>query len=1245
MGKVKYTPAQADAIETRGQDLLISASAGSGKTSVLVERVIKEIAEDGLNVDQLLVITFTRLAASEMKQRIKKRLQDRVRELPKTDPKADFLRQQLAQLDTALISTIDSFCLDVIRRFYFVIDLDPDFSILTDSTQIELLKERAISDVESAYLESPDPAKKAAFEEFYDAFTGDSNANFPRDILLSLYNFAMAKPDYQKWLRELPKAYQVPSSDLADSNLWQEKIKPYLLEEVKTVISKLVHFISEADFEHEKFAKYQAQFLNCQNNLANFQEALEIDAPFDQQRDLLKASLIREKKPAKNKSIPEFIDESKEVQETINDFVTKAFTSFYASSNEEQKALMAKGEKISQTIAELEQAFIDRFRELKRGERMLDFTDMEQYAYDILNQDTSNGALAREYYQNRFKEIMVDEYQDTNALQDGLIARLKKSGENNLFMVGDVKQSIYGFRQAEPSLFIAKYRQYGADDSGTKKRIVFPENFRSSQPVTSAVNLIFNSILTADFGGIDYEAEGQLKFAAAYDPKMDLATGTEVIYQEKEKKGKQGYNSAADSDNGQDGDDSALDAGEISMIIARIQQLVKSGYQIFDPKTGDKRPVGYGDIAILTRSKTNNLEIKQEFDKYQIPLFVSDVPNYFQTFELTVIMSFLKIIDNPDQDIPLVAVLRSPIFNFTTTDLAKIRLVNKSISFYAALRTYSKIDDELGQRCREFLAMLQEFRDFAVNHRISELLWTIYEKTSFLEIVTAMPNGRQRRLNLTALYERASAYESAGFKDLYQFINFIARMRKNQKDLAQPVLSDNAEGSVNLMTIHASKGLEFPIVFLAGIGRQYNFKQDISGSYLLDSAGLGLAFAYPDDEPEYQADTLCKAWLKIEKKQKLLEEEARLLYVALTRAKQKLIMVMEIVPGKEGLEGLEQKWLGSLDRQKMTLMDKMKVNKPLDFLAPSLYQAKSLQKLSDKTIDDLTAGKEDPLLFVKFDSKNDSPVLPEAKEAQSENTELTTEEQQVLDSTERLFAFSDQQYPYLDASQTTAYQSVSEIKKAFADPIETELEDSHVTELRSANRYMQPIDTEPDFLNQNTGNAAEIGTASHLILQYYDYQAGTDLANLETGMDHLIKKGRLSKEIASQVDQEALQWFVTSDFAQQFRENPGNLYREENFASIIEPGTLFNDFSDFSGKILVHGTIDGYYVTENGIILFDYKTDHVNPNKLDQSIADLKNKYLGQLRLYQRALEQATGQKVLKKYLILLSCQQIVEVV
>lgn len=1202
-----FTKEQEKAINDRGHDILVSASAGSGKTTVLVERVLREILS-GTSVEELLVVTFTKAAAEEMKTRIKAAL---TKELAKPDADRRYLREQLNQVDTANISTIDAFCLEVIHRFYYSIGLDPSFSILTDQTQAALLKERALHEVEQKFLEQEDQD----FIHFYDNFAGDRNADSPRDLLLDLYDFAMAKPDYRDWLRNLPQAYET-SANIVESALWQRQIKPYILDSFGSMQDKLEAYLNTAYLEEKSFVKVKEDYSQFAQKLNNYLTAVENDADYDQQRTYLRACAFiggYSKRRKWDEAEQEFYRELQTFKAAAKKQIFNTFTSFYAADEQEQVATMQQAQKIVATISKAEIQLIDRFAELKRNENLLDYSDMEQVAYQILSQDTSNSQMAREFYQNKFKEILIDEYQDINALQENIIQQLKNEASNTLFMVGDVKQSIYGFRQAEPSLFLKKYHDFADSGNEKQERILLSDNFRSTKPVTQLVNHLFNSVMSSDFGGIDYRQEGQLVFGAKYYPES-LPQASEVIIHKKK--------------NGKDSDEDEVDASEIEVVLARIKQLKQEHFQVFDSKIGGLRDLKYGDIAILTRSRSNNLAIMQEFAQQNVPLFVTDAENYFQTFELTVMMNYLKIIDNPDQDIPLVAVLRSPLFNFNESDLAKIRIKNKNSSFYSALTSYVGVNDDLSKKCKDFLNQLGQLREFATTHRISELIWSIYERTNLLEIMTALPNGAQRRVNLEALYERAASYESAGFKGLYQFINFINRMRRSQKDLAQPLLTKEATDAVRLMTIHGSKGLEFPVVFYVGMQHRYQMR-DLNGDYVINPDGLGITLK----QEHYRIDSLVKAMGNVVKRRQLLEEEARILYVALTRAKQKLILVGDI----PGFDKKVKTWSTQLDRQgNLPLNQKIAATSPLSLIGPALaFDQQIAIKISDITSD---LDRSQPLLYVDF--AGDGPA-DEGDSPRSVSASTIADDSQsdlMTNTVKQLYQF---QYPFKDASETTAYQAVSEIKKAFNDPLEAELENAHL--LTSTNRYLQPIDTKPNFLYQTKFTGAEIGTATHLILQYYDY-TNQDENNLDQEIEKLIKQKKLNPDIVSSLKRDQIEWFVHSDFAQRFWQKPQNLKREVDFSSLLAAKRLFKNFSDPDAKILVHGTIDGYFIADNGIILFDYKTDHVDKTHLEKSIALIKEKYTGQLRLYEQALNSFSEQPVIGKYLILLDAKQAVEV-
>lgn len=1194
------TSAQEKAIHDHGKDILVSASAGSGKTTVLVQRVINEIIA-GTSVNQLLVVTFTKAAAAEMKERIKQQLSVAIKRYPQ---KRAYLRSQLNEIDTANISTIDAFGLDVIHRFYYAADLDPSFSVLTDETQTALLKERALKDVESNFLENNDKD----FIAFYDNFAGDRDADSAHDLLLDLYEYAMAKPNYSEWLKQLPLNYEI-KDNIVNSPLWQNQIKPYLKTTITDLKEKADHILQEAVFANKELKKVKDDISTFNQKLTYFLNLLKSDQEYNQLR-LAFSKCIFEGRYRSSKKWDEDLQiayqDSQNFKQTAKKQVFAIYTGFFAADEQEQIKVMQKGQRIVKTIATTEKALILRFNQLKREQNFLDYNDMEQIAYQILHQDTSNSQLARDFYQDKFKEILVDEYQDINPLQEKIIQLIKKTDKNTIFMVGDVKQSIYGFRQAEPSLFLKKYHAFGQEKNSSNERILLTDNFRSTKPVTKIVNRLFTPVLSKDFGGIDYQNEGQLVFGAKYYP-AGINQATEVLVHQKKQH-----------------DDEQLDFSEIQMVIQRIKQLIAENAQIYDANTHQKRPIKYSDIAILTRSHSDNLQIMQEFAKNDLPLFVTDAQNYFQTFELTVMIDYLKIIDNPDQDIPLVTVLRSPIFNFNETELAKIRIRNKKVSFYNALLNYVAVNDQLSNKVKNFLNQLSELRDFASMHRISELIWSIYEHTSLLEIMTALPNGEQRRVNLEALYERAASYESAGFKGLYQFINFINRMRRSQKDLAQPLLTKEAGDAVRLMTIHGSKGLEFPIVFYVGMEHRFQLR-DLTSNYVLTGDSLGITIK----EPTCRIDSLVKTIDNVNKKRQLLEEEARILYVALTRAKQKLILVGDIPNFQKKI----QTWQHELNHQGLLpLADKLAANNPLSFMGPALAFEKQVPlKMNEITS---AADQSQSLLFINYEE-----AATTSETQLSPKKETNQESKRLVELTGQLFSFK---YPFIDASHTTAYQSVSEIKKAFNDPDESELENSHV--ISSSNRYLQPIDTKPNFLFENKFTGAEIGTATHLILQYYDYKGDGSKQALDNEIKKLVEQKKLNPDIIPSIKKDEIEWFVHSTFSQNFWQHPELLKREVDFSSLLLAQNLFSNFSDPNAKILVHGTIDGYYLGKDGIILFDYKTDHVDKKRLKTSIAKIKSKYTGQLRLYEQALNELGKQKVTSKFLILLDAKQIVKV-
>jgi ATP-dependent helicase/nuclease subunit A len=1171
---VQLTPKQKAAVEDRDHDILISASAGSGKTTVLVERVLNELRHQ-VNVDQLLVITFTKAAANEMKTRIKSKLQELLNK-----KQSSFLRQQLVNVDTANISTIDAFCLDVIKRFYYVVDLDPSFSILTDETQAALLRERALRNVEADWLEK----RPEEFKHLYGNFAGDREAEGARALLLAMYQEASTKPGGRDWLKHLAAAYDCPQG-VSQAPIWQEQIKPYLLATGQAMLNELSQLLSDERWQEKGLAKSQEAIAAFQDELAAFLNMVQQDESYDQMRtQLTKCRFATVRPRGLSDDAKAFLKEVNQTKEDLKEQVTELYAAFFVVNEKRQKALLQKGAALVQTAAAMGADVIAEYGRLKRAQGLLDFADLEQFAYQILSGTETENLAARSFFQNKFKLILVDEYQDVNDLQDKLIGLLKTKS-NHLFLVGDVKQSIYGFRQAKPQLFLAKFASFAKRKDA--RRLLLNENFRSSQTVVDTVNRLFNPLMTKDFGGIDYQNDGQLVYGAKH--MADLPQATEVL-------------TVKD-------DDAKKSGAEAELVIARIRQLQKENFQVYDKESGEIRPFKFSDIALLTRSRSGNLDLMKAFAQSGIPLQITDAENYFQTFELTVVLNFLRIIDNPAQDIPLVAVLRSPICNFSTEDLAQIRLGSPDSDFYTALAAYSTRANALAQKCQKFLHLLTELRDFAAQHRISELIWTIYEKTDLLEIMTSLPNGQQRRVNLESLYERASSFESAGFKGLYQFVNFIERMRKTQRDLAQPLLGSDSGNAVRLLTIHGAKGLEFPIVFYLGLTHGFQQK-DQNADYLFAGDSLGLTLKARD----FKIDSLVKAAANIEQKRASLEEESRILYVALTRAQQKLILVARLPR--------YQQTINSLNKPLNPLAAKM----PLDFVGRCLPWHSELEHL---VTDIGLALEQKPLVM--------ATVKNESEQAQQVRTEKAPDQTSLRDTAQRLFSFK---YPYADASVMPAYQSVSEIKRALTDPDEQDLANSHL--VKSSNRYLQPLDEHPDFLFKTGFTGAELGTAAHLVLQYYPYDKPQ--ADLSQEISSLIQQKKLTPALAAKIDRGAIEWFVHSDFAQPFYKQPERLHREVAFSSLIPASKLQANFSDQEAQVLLHGTIDGYFDEPDGELLFDYKTDYVDLKNEEASIAAIKKRYRVQLALYAQALAQFNGRLVDQAYLILLAARKCVRV-
>ncbi|MFV0558326.1 MAG: helicase-exonuclease AddAB subunit AddA [Enterococcus sp.] len=1211
----QFTDQQWQAIFDGGDNLLISASAGSGKTTVLVRRVIEKL-KNGVNVDELLIVTFTEAAAREMKERIQVALQKAVNQ-ESDEARRNHFTKQLLLLPSANISTINAFYLSIIRRFYFLIDLDPVFRMLTDETERLMLKE----EVWQALLEEKYASQEEAFYRLVENFSNDRSDEGLTDLVMSLYTFALANPDPITWLKGLKESYRL-TDGLASSSLYQTQLKPLIVDQVRLACGKYLHGVHLAEFD-PIFKKTHALMNDELQQAQRLLVAVEADdlETASAQMEALNFQRFSGPTKAEYKALKE---EIKSLRDAGKDYLATLQTEFFPYPLKQMVELMEQSYPLVDQLAQLTIEFLERYQALKVAKGLLEFNDTEHFALQILQGDGS-GSEASQYYRQKFKEVLVDEYQDVNRLQEAILfwtRQVEGAHSGNLFMVGDVKQSIYAFRLADPTLFIEKYLAFGDERDG--RRIILAENFRSRKEVLAFTNLIFRQLMDERVGQIPYDQAAELIPGFPLFPESDQFHPELLIYE-------------TEAEENLDLVDSKTE-GELHMVGLKIRQLIDAQFQIYDKKLKVNRALEYNDIVLLTPTKKNNLDILDALKKYAIPLEVNDAQNYFQATEIQTMISLLQIIDNPYNDIPLVSTLRSPLVGLTEEDLATIRIVDKENDFYQALLSYriEGEDEQLKQTIASFLAQLTNWRDFAKTSSISALLWEIYHETAYLDYVLGLSVGQQRHANLIALVDRAQAYEQSSFRGLYQFIRFIEKMQEKDKDLAEP-LATPVENAVRVMTIHASKGLEFPVVFLLDMSKNFN-DQDFRKNYIFEEQ-LGAGIEYLDQAKRVKFKTIPFQAIKEIRRKKAFSEEMRKLYVALTRAEQKLFLVGSYKSKEQALK----KWQEALTEEEVVLNPILRLKKEnilFNWVGMSLMRHPKMEtefaKASQRTLT-LDSSADFSLEWwhdekIKLANEqlnvNQAANLEEAKSIKENLTPLK----------ERL----DFVYPHQKAMLTTSYQSVSEIKRIFDDPDnqdaaqiiwQSEHEKAQIQRYRYANDRLAV----PKFMEEITIDAAAIGSATHTVMQTLPL-AEVTFDSINNWVTYLVSQQVLEAAIAQKIKLQNILWFFETKLGQQILAHPTKVKREQPFAMLKSAQAIFAEYDQVDDELLIHGIIDGYLNTEDGIVLYDFKTDYVTQENRHSVI----QRYQGQLRLYKEALEEASGQKVIASYLVLLNKQELV---
>ncbi len=1233
-----WTNEQKQAIYKKGTNILVAAAAGSGKTAVLVERIINKVINEKIDIDKLLVVTFTNAAAAEMKERVLDALYKKIEE----DPENKDLQRQITLINMAQICTIDSFCLDIVKNYFYELEnISPNFRI-AETTEIELLKQETLDEIfEEKYINEDEN-----FTDLIKTYTNYRDDTPLKDLILKIYNFISSNPSPLEWLEEKVEMFNLKNKLDEDfsQTIWGQVLLNDVSEEIqddmamlKDVASSLSYDTELENFKNTILSDIE-QLKNLQNNLNNWDNTYKIAQNFkfiDWPRKKVTSEIKDEAKAIRD-----------QVRKKLYDKLDDIFVSDSRQSNQDIFDMYKTLIKLRDLIIE----FDKQFSKKKREKNILDFSDIEHFALSILVKKDDQGNLVKtevaEKYTQKFEEIAIDEYQDSNLVQETILTSVSRG--NNLFMVGDVKQSIYKFRQAMPKLFLSKYNEYEiVEDEAEKletiqdmkkgKKIQLFKNFRSRENILDFTNLVFQNIMSEKIGEIEYNKNEYLNLGATdyKETNQELKTEIEIIetnYNKEEFDNKENeIEINSDDDEVQDLEKIEDIEVEAKYIAKKIKELVQNKYQIYDRKNESFRDIKYKDIVILLRSTKEKANIyEQEMINLGLPVFSDSSEQYLETIEIQTILNLLKIIDNPIQDIPLVSVLRSNIGKFNDNELVEIRLSDKYDNFYNCMqKAVLNVDTKLKEKINNFLENLQKWRKEKEYLALDELIWKIYIETGFYNYVGLMPNGELRQANLKMLFEKARQYESASFKGLYNFIQFMEKLQLSSGDMGTAKIIGENDDVVRIMSIHKSKGLEFPVVFLANTNKQFNM-QDIRKDQVLLHQDFGIGVKYINYDEQIQYDTLSREAVKKQVENENISEEMRILYVALTRAKEKLYITGI---GKDIQEKIE-KWE---NLNKIYPKEDGKINHLLIKKAKSYLDWIILVYINEKDSHSLKLEIKDK----KEEMNKWNKLLNNMPENIQEETEFEHKENLYKTIQKKL----EYKYAFLASTVIPTKISVTKIKELEQEKIKsldeiTSQQQGHTKNIeklketeniKTSSKEEKSEFRKPEFLKENKDEkltSAQKGTITHLCLQKLDAKKEYNLEEIQNFIIELQNTNILTEKEAKSVNPYKILEFTKSQIGQDLKEAK-EIYKEKPFYLNIPAKEIYED-ENIDENILVQGIIDLYYIDKNDkLVLVDYKTDYVPEGKENELIS----KYNSQLSLYKTALEEALSRKVDKKYI------------
>jgi len=1247
---VSWTTEQQQVIDLRNRNILVSAAAGSGKTAVLVERIVKIITDKNhpVDIDHLLIVTFTNAAAAEMRERIGNAIEKALDEQPGNE----HLLRQLTLIHNAQITTIDSFCLYVVRNHFHEIDLEPNFRI-GDEGELKLLREDVLGRVLEQNYEEP----SEAFSDFVEGYASGRTDAALNEMILQLYEFSRSYPWPEKWLDSFVGAYRIETREELDRAEWLAPLTEnicFVLKDCEQLLKQALA-ITQQDDGPDMYEKAVQSDLEKYEGLSRLTSFCELSGALsDIKYDRLASSRGFEGNPDKLELV-------KSLREQAKDVVKKLCKQYFFCSPEMMIEQLERTEPMLEEVVRLTKQFADEFAAAKRRKNLVDFHDVEHFALQILvDEETEKAKKTAEEFRDTFEEIMIDEYQDSNEVQETLLRSISREerGENNIFMVGDVKQSIYRFRLARPELFMKKYDSYSLEES-TTQRIDLHKNFRSREEVLTCTNDIFYKIMARSLGNVEYDAEAALYPGASYPvsadfiPEILLAYSNDELLEDTELTDKKTL--------------------EAKIVAEEIKHLMKT-QPVTDKAAGTLRAARYSDIVILLRSLSGWADsLVEVLNENGIPAHTVSSTGYFSTVEVQTVLSMLRLLDNPRQDIPMAAVLRSPMAGLTDEELAVLRLEDGSVPFHEAVLELaeglyeedgqkeisdSEADSEADQKqgrnadgkkeddiettahrkLLKFYKKYKQLRQLVPDTPIHELIEIILRETGYGHYVAAMPAGNRRTANLNMLLEKAAAYEKTSYKGLFHFVRYIDELQKYDVDFGEADMVGENEDVVRIMSIHKSKGLEFPIVIVSGMGKNFN-KQDTRSKMVLHPE-LGIGLDYMDGKKRIKSSTIAKKAIAKQIELENLGEELRVLYVALTRAKEKLILTGTLKDAAEKLEFYRQQAnLSKAADRPLSYLTREGASGYLDWILPAVLS------YGDKYPVRIVEAAELVLDEVENQLEQNEDLTERIKEIEAADTQLVGQLKQ---------RFS-QRYPYqVDVLRKNKY-SVSELKhRAMREKFEAEQEETIPAFLEEPVTPTIPLFIQRQgSVEQETPNRGALrGTAVHRVMECYDFASEK---SVHEQMEAMEKEEKIIADMRALVKEQIVADFVSSETGRRMAlaQRGGALYREKPFVMGFTEEELENygfgvgSNTDSCENIyektdsdqekeeqqkvrheedltLIQGIIDVFWIEKDGIVLLDYKTDRV------QQAKELIDRYETQLKLYADALERVFAARKLK---------------